>query len=304
MKKLFILITVIVLQFCISITGQDKFPSTQITTITERNGFPTWSPEGKFLIYSCIVQNDSLSKTGLWKISVDGKEEQQIYNEIAEHPRWSPDGKYIVFDADSGRSMKMIASNGGPVIKIIPDSMKIFKGAMPCWSPDSKQIAFVEGGTLTLYVVDIISGRLTKIFHQEEILPIPGCWSKEGDYIYVGLMELKTRLSTMWKIAFDGKTKMQITGHHQGFYRYMDLSPDGTLLVYGAIEQKESKINTGIWIMPASGGKSVQLVSHQSYNDAPQWSPDGKKIIYTSSRSKGFLLMELDIELIKIELRD
>lgn len=285
--------------------GQDKFNSTQFTFERARVGFPTWSPDGKFIIYSYISFNDSMGKSGLWKVSLDGKEKKQICFELAEHPRWSPDGRSIVFDSDSGKSMKMIPAEGGPPVRIVSDSIQMRNGGMPCWSPDGSHIAFVEEGTLSLCIENIATKTITRIFKQDGMVPIPGCWTRDGKSVLIALMEMKTRKSTIWKIAANGKEKKQITGHHEGIYRYLDLSPDGSLLLYGAIEIKEEKRITGLWIMSVEGGKSIQLVSHPSFNDAPQWSPDGKKIAFASSRSGGGIwIMDVDVEQVKTGLRE
>jgi Tol biopolymer transport system component len=125
----------------------------QLTFNRTQDGFATWSPDGKFIVYSCIAIKDSNSKTGLWKISFEDNKAEQIFNEIAEHPKWSPDGRLIVFDADSGNSMRMIPAEGGSPLNFLPDTIEIYNGGMPCWSPDGIQIAFLErkGKSICIY---------------------------------------------------------------------------------------------------------------------------------------------------------
>ncbi len=285
--------------------GQDKFNSTQLMPEHPQGAFPTWSPDGKMIVYSFISRHDSMGKSGLWKVSLDGKERKQLVFELAEHPRWSPDGRNIVFDSDSGTGLKMIPAEGGDPVRIVPDSIHMRNGSLPCWSPDGSQIAFVEGGTLSLCVENIETRTITRIFKQDGMVPLPGCWTRDGKSILFALMELKARRSTIWNISADGKEKKQIPGHHEGVYRYLDLSPDGSLLVYGVVETKGEKRVTGLWVMPAEGGKSIQLVSYPGYNDAPQWSPDGKKLAFTSTRSGGGIwIMDVDAEQLKRELRE
>lgn len=285
---------------CVNLYAQDMFPATQLTSAPPQEGFPTWSPDSKSIVYSFNDRED-MQKTGLWKMAADGSGPKQIFSGIAEHPRWSPDGRYIVFDADAGNSIKMIPAEGGDPRDVLPDSMKILHGGMPVWSPDSKHIAFLEGGTMTFCTANVETGKTARILHEEGKLPFPGGWFPDGKHILVALMDRQTRKSTLWKVSADGKKKTQILGHHENLYRHMGLSPDGDWLVYSAMEGQE----LGLWIMPAEGGKSIplsviHLEEHPAHNESPVWSPDGKQIAFTSTRGGSFDIWRMEVDLNKV----
>jgi Tol biopolymer transport system component len=67
--------------------GQDKFIAPRLTFDPEQEGFATWSPDGKKIVYQYISMRDSLGKNGLWKISPDGTGAEQIFRDIAEHAK-------------------------------------------------------------------------------------------------------------------------------------------------------------------------------------------------------------------------
>ncbi|RJP61505.1 MAG: hypothetical protein C4539_19775, partial [Ignavibacteriales bacterium] len=219
------LITLLIYLFIFTITlnGQDKFKVTRLTFDPGQEGFATWSPDSKKIIYQFTNLRDTLGKNGLWKISPDGTGKEQIFKSLAEHAKWSPDGKYIVFDADTGNSIKLIQVEGGNPIIFLPDSIQIINGGMPCWSPDGLKIAFRDGRTSSLCVAEIKTGKVNQIFRQEGMNPLPGCWTTDGKNILIALMERQTRKCTLWKISSDGNKQKQITGHHENFYRHLAL---------------------------------------------------------------------------------
>jgi len=292
-------IVVAVLAICsIGLQAQEKFNARQLTSQPVREGFPSFSPDGKYIICQQTDMNDTIGQNGLWKIplkNVSGA--KQIYSGVAEHPKWSPDGQLIVFDADTGKSIKMIPAEGGEPIAFLPETIHIMNGGLPCWSPDASQIAFIEGSSISLCVFNSRTGKVTSLYSEEGMLPLPGGWTSDGAYILTALMERQTRKSTIWMISSDGKERKQITGHHENFYRHLALSPDGTLLVYAALENDL----LGLFIMLAEGGKSLPLaVSDQGHNDGPCWSPNGKMIAFSNG---DIWIVDLDPERVARELR-
>ncbi len=296
MKNLIIVFTL--LGICItSCKDQDMFKARQLTFNPAQEGFPTWSPDGKFIVYQYTDLNDTTGKNGLWRMSPDGTDAELIFSGVAEHANWSPDGRLIVFDADTGQSIKMIPAEGGDPIIFLPDSIQINNGGLSCWSPDGSQIAFKDS-EYSLCIYNIKTGKTTRVFREEGMMLLPGCWSEDGKFVLISLMDRPSRKSTIWKISTDGKERQQITGHLDNFYRYVALSPDGSLLIYAAMEGKY----LGLYIMPAEGGRSLPLaVSQQGHNEAACWSPNGEKIAFT--RNFDIWIMDLNIEQLRDELQ-
>lgn len=62
------------------------------------------------------------------------------------------------------------------------------------------------------------------------------------------------------------------------------ISPDGKRIAFtiGDVNWEANKVVTQIYVMPIEGGSMKQLTNGSSSATLPRWSPDGKKIVYTT----------------------
>ena len=99
---------------------------------------PTWSPDGKQIAFSSVLDG----KSNIFAIDVNGRNRIRLTNHPAEdeHPDWSPDGRHIAFMTHRHGTWDIYLVNTRTFVET-----HLTEGMNPSWSPDGTKIAFGEG---------------------------------------------------------------------------------------------------------------------------------------------------------------
>ncbi len=126
-------------------------PETRLTTAAGLDDGPEYSPDGRTIYFN----SERTGKMQIWRMHADGSEQEQVttdeLNSWFPHP--SPDGKSLVFLSYES-DVKGHPPNKDVTLRIMSlatrkiDVLGRFFGGqgtvnVPCWSPDSRKIAFV-----------------------------------------------------------------------------------------------------------------------------------------------------------------
>jgi hypothetical protein len=124
---------------------------TRLTSAKGLDDGPEYSPDGKFIYFN----SDRTGMMQIWRMASDGSEQEQIttdeFNNWFPHP--SPDGRALVFlsyakDVTGHPENKDVTLRRMALgTKKIDVLARLYGGQgtinVPCWSPDSRRIAFV-----------------------------------------------------------------------------------------------------------------------------------------------------------------
>jgi len=122
----------------------------QLTKTKEDDSAPCWSPDGQWICFATKINE----RRSLCKVPVSGGPAQRIATSGVSNPSepdWSPDGKWIVFTSQMGSfSICVVPAIGGSATVLVD-------GEDPCWSPNSRTVAYARrgGGRYTLSLLDV-----------------------------------------------------------------------------------------------------------------------------------------------------
>jgi len=197
-------------------------------------------------------------------------------------PQFLPDGRHFIFIDDPGLNTNISIKVGSLDSKDNESLLEANSNAV--YSPPGN-LLYVRAGTLMARAFDAQRLRFTA-----DAVPIAenvmiGNYnlsyfsvSPNGVLAY----ETSTNSATNQMVWFDRKGVKLGTIGEAGVYTNPALSPDGTKVAVGLLDPK---VNTrDIWVYHLKRGTGSRLTFDPADDLAPAWSPDGSRIMFTSTR--------------------
>jgi Tol biopolymer transport system component len=167
---------------------------------------------------------------------------------------WSPDGRVAVI----GRCWQS------------PDNAR--------WEEEHRQFRFTKEGWLCdNYLLDLRTGKAVNVTAVERVsFYNSGVAFWPGDPNKLSFTALIDGNSHPFIMDRDGRNKRDLTKHSREFAYGLGISPDGKRIAYHKSYQ--------LYLADRDGGNARQVRTGQPFNFVPQWSPDGKWLLFLCGR--------------------
>lgn len=218
------------------------------------------------------------------------------------NPSWSPDGKLVVYAKTLVGFAPGSASDANripvPFPRASTDSGFDFyrTGSCIAYSPDLQQLAVTNcfRNQKALMVVNTDGSGLRKLFDatDQNASVVSPAWSPNGTHIAFslaprGLGGRNPISSAQIALILSDGSKLRMLTHDENNNAFPSFSPDGKHLVFRVLGQSTH----GLRLFSLRSGKITTLTTE--WDDFPQWSPKGERILFTSFRTGDFELWSI-----------
>jgi Tol biopolymer transport system component len=268
------------------ISGQDHL---LVEGVGESNYFE-WSPDGRKIVYTYKDRE-------LRVISSDGGEPEVLWNFTDQRSRifpldWSRNGDHILVGvmglADWTIRLAILPATGDELRYIVSGVIRQL-GAFAHFSPDGKFIVGeqTKEHNTDIYVWVVDSGQELRVTDHPAKDDNP-VWSSDGKYIVFTSDRANTE--DLWAVpilrGIPTGAPLRIKRNLGKNTHLTSLTPNGQLMMLVIGEGIMSDLFV-VSVDPSTGeatGKFVPFAKYPTEHFLPRWSPDGKRVAYTSRK--------------------
>ena len=223
----------------------------------------------------------------IWEMDYDGASQHQLTHlkSISLTPRWSPDATRIAFTCYvpfRGVTSPQICIYSTASDRLIAFPRYRSTNASPAWSPDGSQIAFMssQNGDPEIYVVGADGTHLHRITFAAGVNTSPAWNPKTGKQIV--FVSDRAGDPVLYLANADGSNVQRLDMPDMGYVVDPSWSPNGQLL---AFSWRRPTGNFDIYVMDIVSRQLLELTRDQARNERPSWAPDGRHIVFESTRT-------------------
>ncbi|WP_412737216.1 amidohydrolase family protein [Krasilnikovia sp. MM14-A1259] len=257
---------------------------------------PRFAPDGRSVVFA---SDRGGSSYGIFVCDLASGAISTISDTDAEQgaPTWSPDGRRVAYTVD-GTAIDVIDVATGAVTRAVEpvSGTSVFA---PAFTPDGRSLAYVRlAGTTS----DLMVGQ-TRVSTDEDVFALPLTWLGGDRLVYTadgrvwqrGLDGPRTEIPFTATVAVPARVRpprmvRDLTGTGAQPVRGIAspvASPDGTRVAFRALN--------ALWLLTVGTPRPERIVADGYFASDPDFSPDGRYLVYSSDRAGSADLWRRDL---------
>jgi Tol biopolymer transport system component/DNA-binding winged helix-turn-helix (wHTH) protein len=254
------------------------------------DSFPAWSPDGRQIAFV------RYSKEGIsiYVVSALGGIEHRLYTgpggiaQVGRGLDWSTDGRSLAFAESTPNGVRsriaLLSFSDLTVRPVTLPPEREFDG-QPAYSPDGLSIAFVRqsigGGGSDVFIVPVIGGEPKRLTFDNSAIGSAAAWTQDGRDIVFS--SARGGLMSLWRVSASGGTSQPVPGVGPEAVN-PSISRKGNQLLYVHFVRRDNIWGIHLRDEKHIQGPSAPIISARGINWRPDFSPDGKHIVFESDR--------------------
>ena len=218
----------------------------------------------------------------IFVVDYDGENSRQVTanRTLNIAPRWSPDGRSIAYTSYRRGGANVFISNifQGTLVEVT-QGPKVGENWLPAWSPDGTRVAFAStrDGNPEIYVANRDGSNVQRLTNHPGI-DISPTWSPSGTQI--AFTSDRSGSPQIYIVGIDGLNLQRKTSES-----YCD-KPTWSAPPYNEIAYS-SRTGPGfdVKVLDLATNQTRQLTFGEGSNESPAFAPNGRHIVFTSTRS-------------------
>ncbi len=214
-------------------------------------------------------------------------------HEVAHlYPQFLPDGKrflYLVRSADSQQDGIYAGST------VSRSATRVLASATRAAFAAPGSLLYLREGALMAQPFDASSARLEGAARRLEagVASVPETGSAAFSVSANGVLAYQTALDAEKQLAWVDRSGRRVaTLGLPGYYRSIEISPDGTLAAVERVDPRKHTVD--IWRFDLARGEGTPFADAAVIEQGPAWSADGSRLVYGSNPDGAFQISEKD----------
>ena len=143
------------------------------------------------------------------------------------------------------------------------------------WEEENEGFRMTEGYLYDMYLLEMDTGKLINVTGVDRVsIYNAGLWFWPKNPGKLGFNPLINGIAKPFVMDIDGRNKKDLSSGTEGFTYGYSASPDGKSISYHK--------NYQVYIADADGTSERHIDTGNPFNFAPQWSPDGRMLLFVS----------------------